>query len=133
VYRATAKTTLHDRIIQIVASANTETFEVRTNPSSEKNWFISEGSEKYFPDVILLPKGSSRSTIIIEVETDESVNEEHAGEQWEPYARLGRKFYLLVPSSSLTNAKTICDRQGIPAHFGEYWWDGTQWALGFED
>jgi hypothetical protein len=133
VQRATEKTTLHDRIIQIVASANTETFEVHTNPSSEKNWFISEGSEKYFPDVILLPKGASRSTIIIEVETDESVNEQHAGDQWEPYATLGRKFYLLVPSGSLPTAKTICYRQGIAAHFGEYWWDGARWALRFED
>jgi len=133
VHRATEKTTLHDRIIQIVASANNETFEVHTNPSSNKNWFISEGEEKYFPDVILLPKGASRSTIIIEVETDESVNEEHAGDQWEPYARLGRKFYLLVPSGCLSNAKTICYWKGIGAHFGEYWWDGTRWAVRFED
>lgn len=132
-YRATEKTTLHDRIIQIVAAANTQKFEVHTNPSSEKNWFINDGSEKYFPDVILRPKGSSQSTIIVEVETDESVNEEHAVDQWKPYAKLGRKFYLLVPTASLGSAKTICNRKGISAHFGEYWWDGSRWAISFED
>lgn len=132
-YRATEKTTLHDRIIQIVASANTQKFEVHTDPSSEKNWFINDGSEKYFPDVILRPKGSSQSTIIVEVETDESVNEEHAVDQWKPYARLGRKFYLLVPTGSLSSAKTICQRKAISAHFGEYWWDGSRWAISFED
>jgi hypothetical protein len=133
VYRAAQKVTLHDKIIESVASANTEQFEVRTNPSSEKNWFIHEGSEKFFPDVILLPKGSKRSTIIVEVETDESVNEDHALEQWVPYSKLGRKLYLLVPSGSFDEAKTICHRHRITAHFGQYWWDGTRWAFGFEE
>lgn len=132
-YRATQKTTLHDRIIQIAASANADKFEVHTNPSSEKNWYISEGSAKHFPDVILRPKGASRSTIIIEVETEESVSEEHAVDQWEHYARLERKFYLLVPANSLSSAKTTCNRKGISAHFGEYWWNGSQWDLRFED
>jgi len=133
VYRATQKVTLHDKIIETVASANAERFEVRTNPSSEKNWYINEGSEKFFPDLILLPKGSNRGTIIIEVETDDSVSEDHALEQWVPYSKLGRKFYLLVPSGSLDGAKAICRRQGITVHFGQYWWDGTRWAVSFED
>lgn len=132
-YRATQKVTLHDKIIEIVALANAETFEVRINPSNEKNWYIDGDSERYFPDIILLPKGSSRSTIIIEVETDESVNEEHGREQWQPYASLGRKFYLLVPTASLNNAKIICNRNRIPARFGQYWWDGTRWAFSFEE
>lgn len=132
-YRAAQKITLHDKIIEIVASANVDKFEVRTNPGSEKDWFINEGSEKFFPDVILLPKSSNRSTIIIEVETDESVNEDHALEQWVPYSNLGRKFYLLVPSGSLDETKAICRRRRITAHFGQYWWDGTRWAVSFED
>jgi len=133
VYRATQKVTLHDKIIEIVAVANSATFEVRTNPSSEKNWYIDASSERHFPDIILLPKGSSRSTIIIEVETDESVNEEHAREQWVSYANLGRTFYLLVPAGSLPSAKIICHRNNIPARFGQYWWDGTRWAFSFEE
>jgi hypothetical protein len=133
VYRATQKVTLHDKIIEVVASAHAATFEVRTNPSSEKNWYINSNSAKHFPDIILLPKGSNQSTIIIEVETGESVSEEHALEQWVPYANLGRKFYLLVPTGSLNDAKTICRRNRIPAHFGQYWWDGTHWTFSFEE
>lgn len=132
-YRAAQKVTLHDKIIEVVASANTNEFEVRTNPDGQKNWLIRDGKAEYYPDVILVPKGSRRSTIIIEVETDESVNEDHALEQWVPYSKLGRKFYLLVPSGSSEGAKAICRRRGITAHFGQYWWDGTRWALNFED
>jgi hypothetical protein len=133
VYRATQKVTLHDKIVELVASANSDKFEVRSNPGGEKNWVIRDGGAEYYPDVVLIPKGSSQSTVIVEVETDESVNEDHALEQWVPYSKLGRKFYLLIPSSSLDEAKAICRRHRIAAHFGQYWWDGTRWAINFED
>lgn len=123
----------HDTIIDVVKSSNTEKFEVRTNPDGEKNWLIRDGADEYYPDLILLPKGSKSSTIIVEVETSESVSEDHAREQWIPYSKLGRKFYLLVPSDVVTRAKAICRRLGITAHFGQYWWDGRRWALSFED
>lgn len=130
--RTISAVTLHDKIVNLIASFNTEKFDVHTNPGSEKNWLIRDGSDEYFPDVILRPKGATQSTIIIEVETDESVSEEHAGEQWIPYSNLGRKFYLLVPSVSLDRAKRICARLNIPAHFGEYWWNGSRWEIRFE-
>lgn len=123
----------HDTVIDIVKSANTDKFEVRTNPDGEKNWSIRDGTDEYYPDLILLPKGSKRSTIIVEVETNESVSEDHAQEQWIPYSNLGRKFYLLVPSNVLSQAKAICRRLAITAHFGQYWWDGQRWAFSFEN
>jgi len=132
VYRTRQEVTEHDKIIDVVKSANTDKFEVRTNPGSEKNWLIRDGADEYYPDVILLPRGSNRSTIIVEVETDESVNEDHAREQWVPYSRLDRKFYLLVPSASLSRAKGICRRSGIASYFGQYWWNGSRWAINFE-
>jgi len=133
VNRTKEKLTLHDKIIEIAASANANNFEVRTNPNGEKNWFIRDGAEQYYPDLVLLPNGATQSTIIIEVETDESVEEDHAEEQWVPYSRLGRKFYLLVPSTCTARAKAICRRLGIAAYFGQYWWDNSRWAVRFED
>lgn len=132
-YRISQQISLHDKIIELLLEANTNNFEVRMNPDGQKNWLIRDGAEEYYPDLILLPKGSTRSTIIIEVETEESVNQNHAEEQWVPYSKLGREFYLLVPSDSLNKAKLICRRYGIASRFGQYWWDGSRWALHFED
>jgi hypothetical protein len=69
---------------------------------------------------MLVPRGEKNSTIIIEVETEESVNDNHADEQWKPYSKLGRTLYLLVPANSLEEAKRIYRRTEVVAKFGQY-------------
>src|SRR5947207_1085461 len=105
--RSSIASTEHDVIVNLAASLISD-YEVHKNPDGEKNRWIEHNSEKYYPDIMLVPRGQKNSTIIIEVETDESVNDDHADEQWKPYSKLGRAFYLLVPADSLEEAKRIC-------------------------
>src|SRR5712691_2596873 len=108
--RSSTATTLHDSILNLAASLISD-YEVHKNPDGEKNRWIEDPGQKYYPDIMLVPRGQKNSTIIIEVETDESVNDDHADEQWKFYARLNRAFYLLVPGNSLEEAKRICQRK----------------------
>lgn len=126
--RSSVGQSLHDRVIAEVAAAQRE-FEALTNPGPEHNWSIQIGQETVYPDLLLCQRPTRTVAHLIEVETEDSVNEAES-EQWAVYARGPGKFWLLVPSSSLATAQQICRRQGITANFGRWWMDG--WAIRFE-
>ena len=129
--RSTAASTEHDYIVSLVASLNSAKHTVYTNPNGEKNRKIVKDGAEYYPDVMLAPRGQSTSTMIVEVETAETVTEDHALDQWEPYSRLNRVFYLLVPVGALEEAKRICRKFAISARFGKYWHSGGGWRIAF--
>jgi len=124
----------HDEVIALAASQIDSTkFAVYTNPGGEKNRTIRFGDSELAPDVMLVPLGGKYSTFIIEVETDETVTEAHALEQWIPYSRLEKVFYLVVPLRALKKAKDICQRLGIAGvHFGYYYAKGSSWLINYE-
>jgi len=127
--RTFAESTEHDTIVNLAASLVGGKYEVYTNPGGEKNRWIACKDRKHYPDIMLVPSGEKNSTIIVEVETEETVTDDHAEEQWKPYSKLDRIFYLLVPADLLDEAKRICRQKAIVAKFGKYWHTGADWKI----
>lgn len=127
-YRTSSGQATHDRVIANVAAAQKD-YEVLTNPGHEHKWSIQIGQETVFPDLILCGRGTRTVAHLIEVETEDSVNETES-DQWAVYARGPGKFWLLVPAASLAHAQQICRRRGVDTCLGRWWADG--WAIRFE-
>jgi hypothetical protein len=73
-YRTSAGQTTHDRVIADVAAAQNR-HQVLTNPGHEHKWSIQTGQETVFPDLLLCKPGTRTVVHLIEVETEDSVNE----------------------------------------------------------
>ena len=70
---------IHDNVIDRVVSAlNPANYRALTNKGVQKNWRV--GTE--YPDVIVTSPSNGTVVFIIEVETQESVNEDEAKNQW---------------------------------------------------
>lgn len=111
---------LHDYVVNTAATRlDRAKYDVYTNPGTQKNIVI--GGQ--YPDVVVTPKGVNTVQFVIEVETQDSVNDSEAVGQWKPYSELGSTFYLLVPHVSLQIAQNLCLRNGIQAKFAVYWTD----------
>ena len=120
--RRTAGQSEHDAVV--LASARTyadwknKGFVVSVNPDGQKNQSIGSDQKPRYPDVLVwrpnTPGASSgRAHIIEEIETDDSVTEEEAG-QWADYGSLGvETFSLVVPVELRDDALEIIRRRGI--------------------
>lgn len=112
---------VHDQEIASLKSANDDKFYVVTNPNQQKNQSV----DGYYPDLLLYSK-VDRKTLnnIIEVETDSTVTEEHAREQWVPYSQIARRhsagFYLVVPAQKVNDAQNICKKLNISPEIWQY-------------
>jgi len=112
----------HDAVVS--ASARTYSgwtnkgFKVSVNPNGQKNQFVGKSESPLYPDVVVWEPHSSGSSsgkahIIEEIETDDSVNEQEAG-QWSDYGSMGiSTFNLVVPASRKNDAVEIIRRKGI--------------------
>lgn len=99
----------HDRIIRLLPPRYKRRFTVFANPGSEMTQGVGEGSQTLYPDLVLLPLGRSRKVAgVVEVETQESVNNLEAIAQWAVYGRLPTEFALYVPASSADVARRLC-------------------------
>jgi len=119
---------LHDRVIQAVATVQTE-YDAHCNPGQEHNVSVEIDGQDVYPDLVLCQRGTMTVAHLVEIETGESVTDNEAA-QWAQYARGPGQFWLLVPSEQLATAQAICRRRGIAAEFGR-WWVGLQ-GIGFE-
>lgn len=126
-FRSGVRQSAHDRVIQVVAAAQTK-HDAYTNPGPQHNCSVRIGLETVYPDLVLCKPGTMSVDFLIEVETEDSMTEAEAS-QWATYARGPGSFWLLVPSSELLAAQTLCWRKGIAANFGCWWNDGL--AVGF--
>ena len=86
----------HDQIIQrTVLVYLMQGFDVVSNPGQGKNFTL----DGRYPDVLAFDKGSHALEILAEVETDSTVEQGHAQEQWVPFAASvyirGAQFKLL--------------------------------------
>ncbi len=98
----------HDRIIRLLQARYKRRFVVAINPGAEQNQGLGEGAEALYPDLILMPTGRSRKLAgIIEVETQESVNNLEAIAQWAVFGRLPVEFAVYVPAASVESARRL--------------------------
>jgi hypothetical protein len=104
----------HDRIIRLLQPKYKRRYAAVVNPGTEQNQGIGEGAEAIYPDVVLLPLGRGRKIAgIIEVETQESVNNLEAIAQWAVYGRQPTEFALYVPAVSVDVARRLCQDNRI--------------------
>jgi len=109
--RPTHERTEHDAALGQIAKTDFGGHDrtVHTNPGSEENFPVDDA----YPDIVEVHTPTSLISAIAEVETQSSVNELEAKEQWEKDAALGTRFYLYVPDTSCVAAKALCEKYGI--------------------
>ena len=108
----------HDEIITSVESILTKQGHlVRTNPSTSKKNGINRGVELFYPDLYVYEIRSSNDkdvvTQLYEVETEQTVNDDEAKDQWKKFAKGTSDFYLVVPKGSVDEAKSLVEKHGI--------------------
>jgi len=108
----------HDEIITSVESILTKQGHlVRTNPSTFKKNSVRRGTELFYPDLYVYEKKSSNDkdvvTRLYEVETEQTVNDEEANDQWKNFAEGTSDFYLVIPKVSVDKAKSLVKKYGI--------------------
>lgn len=114
VQRKESKQGEHDKVIDILATKYKQKYpKVYTNPNGQKNTSIKEHPDIY-PDVVVANEQNTLQ-FIEEVETEDSVTEDHAKEQWIPYSKVRTTFYLRVPLGSQGNARKILQKLKITA------------------
>lgn len=109
---------LHDRVISELPSVlNQIDYDIYTNPGQEKNVGIGDN----YPDIIMTVKDQLNVKFILEVETEESVTQDEAINQWKRYAEeINATFYIVVPNNSLIKAQELCKRNDINARFATF-------------
>lgn len=118
----------HDVVIQVAANnLDRVRHRIYTNPNQQKNTHING----HYPDIIITPINENTVEFVIEIETEDSVNNNEAT-QWRIYSQLGGIFYLLVPLQSKTLAELICRQNNIKARFGTYSSQGGRYIINYE-
>lgn len=109
---------LHDRVVVAIKDKlNQRDYDVYINPGQQKNAGIGEN----YPDVIMTEKGKTNVKFILEVEVTSSVTQEEAETQWKKYAtEINATFYLVVPQSSASRARQLCQNNNISARFATF-------------
>lgn len=117
-HRTVEMTSLHDQVVKEIKQAlNQRNFDIYLNPGQEKN----AGIAGNYPDVIMTIKGTTTVKFILEIETIDSVTKEEAEQQWKKYANeINATFYIVVPESSISKAKQLCQQVGINARFATF-------------
>lgn len=99
----------HDRIIRLLLPRYKRRFVATANPGSEPNQAVGEGPDAVYPDLVLMPQGRSKKLAgVVEVETQESVNNLEAIAQWAVYGRYPCDFALYVPANAIEVTKRLC-------------------------
>lgn len=114
--RTTDEQFLHDWVIRSVKGRfGREYKEVHINPGDEENYAL----DGQYPDAVFVNYG--QVVMIIEVETENTVNEQKA-EQWKAMSELGAKLSVLVPADLQKAARDICWKNGLVAkiNIGSY-------------
>ena len=100
---------LHDWVIRNLTDKYKKLFtEINVNPGEEKNF---EFNGKY-PDAVFINYGQVMQ--IVEVETEDNINEERVG-YWKEMSELGAQLVILVPKESAKRMRDICFDSGLVA------------------
>jgi hypothetical protein len=104
----------HDRVIRLLQARYKRRFTVSINPGSEQVASVGAAPDLQFPDLVLTSLGSGKKLAgVVEVETNESVNQLEAMAQWGRLGRLPVEFILYVPSGVAGVARRLCADLGI--------------------
>lgn len=119
---------IHDRIIEVAYEGLDKTnHDVYINPGIQKNIQVNN----LYPDIIITKKGEKNVKFIIEVETQDSINQNEVP-QWKEYSQLGGSFYLLVPKTMKDTAELLCRQNEIKARFGVYYEENSVYVINYD-
>ena len=103
----------HDRVIRLLQNRWRRRFEVAIN-AGEESAPLRFGIRTLFPDLMLTTNDRAKKLhSIVEVETNESVNQLEAMAEWVPYARVRAAFHLYVPAAAVDATKRLCAQRKI--------------------
>jgi hypothetical protein len=80
---------------------------LETNPSNVKNVSVGPEGDQIWPDVVIYDPKTKEAKRIAEVETDDTVTNDHAKGQWDAYGKKVSDFVLAVPKPLVKDAKEI--------------------------
>lgn len=108
--RKTTKQSDHDNAVRAAKNIYEQNDKHATiNPGSQKN----EAFKGHYIDVIARKSASSNSAWLIEVETEDSVSESEAKDQWKTYDDTYSVWYLAVPVDQETDAQSLLESNSI--------------------
>lgn len=120
--------TIHDSVIQTAYNnLDKVKHDVYINPGNIKNTQVSG----LYPDIIITKKDEKNVKFIIEVETQDSINQNEV-QQWTEYSNIGGQFYLLVPKNMKDTAELLCRQNNIKARIGTYYKDNSQIIIKYD-
>ena len=100
----------HDEIVaEFARQYRDEGKTVYTNPGQEKN----KAWNECYIDVIVLDRPNSNSAIVIEVETDSSLTDTEAKDQWVRYSERNDGWWIAVPKNRVGDARRLLLRHHI--------------------
>jgi hypothetical protein len=104
----------HDRVIRLLQPRYKRRFTVGMNPGAEQSSPVGTPPDLQFPDLVLTTPGTGKKLAgVVEVETNESVNQLEAMAQWARFGRLPVEFILYIPSGVAGVARRLCADHGI--------------------
>jgi hypothetical protein len=104
----------HDRVIRLLQARYKRRFTVGINPGAEQTAPVGTAPDTQYPDLVLTSLGTGKKLLgVVEVETNESVNQLEAMAQWARFGRLPVEFILCVPSGVAGVARRLCGDHGI--------------------
>jgi hypothetical protein len=104
----------HDRVIRLLQARYKRRFTVGINPGAEQVVPVGAAPDVHYPDLVLTsPGGGKKLAGVVEVETNESVNQLEAMAQWGRLGRLPVEFILYVPSGVAGVARRLCADLGV--------------------
>jgi hypothetical protein len=118
---------LHDWLIDQLTNTNgfgkyakDHGYTLETNPGEAKNVSVGPEGDRIWPDVVIYDPTTKNVKRIGEVETQETVNADHAKGHWDAYGRKVSDFILTVPKSSVKDAKKIISDLGANCALWSY-------------
>jgi hypothetical protein len=108
----------HDTLLEmIVRKITIPVWDVTTNPGAEQNAGVpyptASGQATAYPDVVARERFTKKLAAVGEVETEESVTDAEATEEWSLYAHLAPKFFLYVPKECEQEARRLLRKHSI--------------------
>ena len=104
----------HDRVIRLLQARYKRRFSVGVNPGAEQAAPVGTAPDLQYPDLVLASPGTGKKLAgVVEVETNESVNQLEAMAQWARLGRLPVEFILVVPSGVAGVARRLCADHGV--------------------
>lgn len=119
---------IHDIVIQ-TAYNNLDKIkhDVYINPGTSQNTNVNG----LYPDIIITNKGDKNVKFVIEVETQDSINQNEI-QQWIDYSKVGGQFYLLVPKSMKDTAELLCRQNNLKARVGIYYSENSKIIIKYD-